>query len=51
MLLSPDGVCDYSRPSVGDTGSSLLWPSMGGRELLEEPISLKWRVARAAAAN
>ncbi|MFC4252812.1 DUF6351 family protein [Sinimarinibacterium flocculans] len=51
MAVFPDGVCDYSRPSVGDTGSSLLWPSMGGRELLEEPISLKWRVARAAAAN
>lgn len=47
----PEGVCDYSRPSVGDEGPSLLWPSLGGAELLAEPVSLKWRVARASAAE
>ena len=51
MQVFPDGVCDYTRPSVGDEGPSLLWPSLGGTELLAEPVGLKWRVARAAAGD
>lgn len=47
-LIFPEGVCDYSQPSVGALApgeKSLIWPSLGG-EILQAPFELKWRVAR-----
>lgn len=48
MEVFPDGVCDYTRPAAGDVERSLIWPSIGGRELTQ-PRELEWRVARALA--
>ena len=45
----PDGVCDYSQPSVGDVERSMIWPSVGGRMRAPEPFGLEWRAARAEA--
>ncbi len=48
----PDGVCDWSKPSVGDVAESILWPSVGGESLLVDedgqpaPVGLVWRTAR-----
>ena len=50
--IFPDGVCDWSKPSVGDVESSIIWPSLGGAiPYLDEagrpaPVGLVWRVAR-----
>lgn len=50
--IFPGGVCDWSKPSVGDVGKSIIWPSLGGATpYLDEdgnaaPIGLVWRVAR-----
>ena len=43
--LFPQGVCDWSRPSVGDVAHSMLWPSIGATSL-EDPHQLKWRMGR-----
>lgn len=43
----PEGVCDYSRPAAFDVAESLIWPSLGGRELASEPFGLQWQAARA----
>jgi hypothetical protein len=46
------GVCDWSKPSVGDVEESILWPSLGGETpLVDEdgepaPVGLVWRTAR-----
>jgi hypothetical protein len=45
--IFPGGVCDYSKPGVGDVEKSLIWPSVGGRTL-QAPHELKWRVARSS---
>ena len=48
----PDGVCDWSKPSVGDVDHSILWPSLGGETShVDEngepaPVGLVWRTAR-----
>ncbi|MCR9092156.1 DUF6351 family protein [Algiphilus sp.] len=47
--IFPEGVCDYTRPAAGDTEDSLIWPSIGGRQPLPQPVSLRWRVARGLA--
>jgi hypothetical protein len=47
--IFPEGVCDYTRPAAGDVEESLIWPSIGGRQRLPEPVSLRWRAARANA--
>ena len=45
------GVCDWSKPSVGDTGASIIWATIGGEQLLTDeqgllaPKALTWRVA------
>jgi len=50
--IFPEGVCDWSKPSVGDVDRSLIWPSLGGEDpYLDEhgnaaPVELAWRVAR-----
>lgn len=51
--IFPEGVCDYSKPGVGDDGRpSLIWPSFGsGTQRLDSnglPIAteLRWRVGR-----
>lgn len=52
--IFPQGVCDYSKPSVGDDGlPSVIWPSFGGKDMRfgadgmpPEPRSLRWRVGR-----
>jgi len=52
--IFPDGVCDWSKPSVGDVTSSILWPSLGDDVLRvdgdgePDPIGLVWRVARSS---
>ncbi|PTU32997.1 DUF6351 family protein [Stenotrophobium rhamnosiphilum] len=43
--LYPQGVCDYTKSSVGFTEKSMLWPSFGGEKRVE-PYGLRWRVAR-----
>ena len=43
--IFPAGVCDYSRPSVGDVAHSLLYPSIGA-DVLRRPTSLRWTVGR-----
>lgn len=43
--LFPQGVCDWSKPSIGDLAHSVLWPSIGSTTL-QAPQQLKWRVAR-----
>ncbi len=47
-MIFPEGVCDYSAPSVGALApgeKSLIWPNLGSTTL--EPVTeLKWRVAR-----
>ena len=43
--LFPQGVCDWTKPSVGDVEHSILWPSIGSTSL-ENPHQLKWRVGR-----
>jgi hypothetical protein len=48
------GVCDYTKPSVGDVERSILWPSVGGSTLLVDgennpaPVGLQWRTARSS---
>ncbi len=53
--IFPKGVCDYSKPGVGDlamSANSLSWPAIGGSSLLVDgsgklaPTSLQWRAAR-----
>ena len=39
------GVCDYSRPGVGEVEESMLWPSVGGTKLAK-PRELRWNAAR-----
>jgi len=52
--IFPDGVCDWSKPSVGDLDRSILWPSLGGQTpYLDEngepdPVGLVWRTARSS---
>jgi hypothetical protein len=43
--IFPEGVCDYAKPAAGDVERSMIWPSVGGKNL-EKPHELKWRVAR-----
>lgn len=53
-MIFPNGVCDYSKPGVGDLAPgerSLRWPSLGGDTLLTEggvlaPRELQWRAVR-----
>ena len=45
--IFPDGVCDYSRPGVGEVSQSMVWPSLGANKL-QTPHALQWRVARSA---
>jgi len=52
--IFPTGVCDWTKPSVGDVTESLRWPSLGGADPYLDasgnpaPTSLTWRVARSA---
>jgi hypothetical protein len=46
--IFPGGVCDWSRPGVGEVRRSMLWPSVGA-ERLERAHGLRWRAARSAA--
>lgn len=46
--IFPKGVCDYSRPGVGEVSKSMVWPSLGGKRL-QPAHALVWRVARSAA--
>jgi hypothetical protein len=41
----PDGVCDYTRPGMGEVERSMAWPSLGGDDL-HAPAPLIWRVGR-----
>jgi hypothetical protein len=41
------GVCDWSKPGVGEVGQSMLWASIGARKLVK-PHPLLWRAARSA---
>jgi hypothetical protein len=43
--IFPGGVCDYSKPAVGDVKQSLLWPSLGGKKLAGA-YGIKWLTAR-----
>ena len=43
--IFPSGVCDYSKPGVGDVKRSMLFASLGG-ERLERPHELRWTAAR-----
>uniref|UniRef100_UPI0035670D60 DUF6351 family protein n=1 Tax=Litorivivens sp. TaxID=2020868 RepID=UPI0035670D60 len=55
--IFPEGVCDYSKPGVGDllsTQRSIRWPTIGGSTLLTNngklaPKSLQWRAVRSRA--
>jgi hypothetical protein len=41
----PDGVCDWSKPAVGDVAHSVEWPTVGAERL--QPLrALPWVVAR-----
>ncbi len=45
--IFPNGVCDYSKPGVGDllsTENSMRWPSLG--TLGSAPTPLQWRAVR-----
>ena len=51
--IFPQGVCDYSKPGVGDKGEpSMIWPSFGSTTLRvttqgqPAPVPLQWRVGR-----
>jgi len=50
--IFPDGVCDWSKPSVGDVEASMIWPSLGGTAPYLDgagepaPVEVVWRVAR-----
>lgn len=53
--IFPGGVCDYSKPGVGDldlSENSIRWPTIGGVNLLTNtggtlaPASLQWRSVR-----
>lgn len=52
--IFPQGVCDYSKPGVGDLAPgarSIRWPTIGGTTLRTsggklEPGSLEWRAVR-----
>jgi hypothetical protein len=39
------GVCDWSRPGVGEVRRSMVWPSIGGTNL-HPPRPLRWVAAR-----
>ena len=43
--IFPGGVCDFSRPGVGEVQRSIQWPSIGA-ERRTEARSLRWKVAR-----
>jgi hypothetical protein len=43
--IFPDGVCDWTKPAVGDVDASILWPSLGS-DGSGEPVGLVWRTAR-----
>lgn len=43
--IFPDGVCDWSRPGVGEVERSMQWPSIGG-ERPTAPRELRWTAAR-----
>jgi hypothetical protein len=41
------GVCDFSRPGVGEVRRSMIWPSIGGARL--KPLhQLRWTAVRSA---
>jgi hypothetical protein len=42
----PDGVCDWSRPGVGQNVEQLTWASVGGDDLAAEPFAVTNIVAR-----
>ena len=51
--IFPQGVCDYSKPGVGDKSEpSMIWPSFGSTKLRvtaqgqPAPVPLHWRVGR-----
>lgn len=55
--IFPAGVCDYSKPGVGDlpmNANSIRWPSIGGSTLSTDaagklaPQALEWRAVRSA---
>ena len=40
-----DGVCDWSKPAVGDVERSIVWPSLGDGRGNDRPSTLRWRAA------
>lgn len=47
-VIFPTGVCDWSKPGVGEVERSMTWPSLGGTKL-RAPSELRWTVARSRA--
>ena len=43
--IFPQGVCDWTKPGVGEVARSKPWPSVGGRKL-RKPHSVRWVVGR-----
>jgi len=43
--IFPDGVCDWSKRAAGDVDTSMLWPSVGGKQV-HAPESLEYWAAR-----
>lgn len=48
--IFPTGVCDWTKPGVGEVPRSMPWPSLGATKL-RKPFSLEWTVGRSKVAR
>jgi hypothetical protein len=51
QAIFPTGICDWSRPGVGEVERGLTWVSVGGEELAPEPFQVPDVVARSPIPN